>query len=94
MRLSTIIFVGLLNYVLFDLRKARVSLLQKAQATSYELSDEKNQRSEKKQQRKYKNKKYKKRKFYQSKNYYARSTSSKDKRYSNQRTLRRMYRNC
>ncbi len=44
--------------------------------------------------KKYKNRKYMKRRPYRLKHYSIKGQHSKDSRYSNQRTLRRMYRNA
>ncbi len=57
--------------------------------TSLDISDQKQKR--KRTSKKYKNKKYKRPKIYQQKGYKLSGSFSKDKRYSNQRSLRRMF---
>jgi len=58
---------------------------------SLELTDRKEK--QKRKARKYKNKKYQKRKKYRIKKYSLKGSKAKDHRYSNQKTLRRMFRN-
>lgn len=58
-----------------------------------ERSFEETQRKEKRKQRLYQTRKWTKKKTYRQKNFSLKGTNSKDNRYSNQRKIRRMFRN-
>lgn len=93
MRSVSILTIFLFSYVLYDssiLR--RYSSVTGSSFIKLELNhqDEKNKKKEKR----YKNRKYiKKTRFTNKRKYKFSGTGSKDSRYSNQRKLRRMYRN-
>jgi hypothetical protein len=93
MKSLVIIITGLFSFFLFDTNLARRLRIHEnsQQSFSREQSDKKEKL--KKIQRKYKNPKYKKRKVYPQKRYKYYDVKPKDNRYSNQKTLRRMYRN-
>lgn len=94
MRSLVIIVAGLFGFFYIDLPslRRRSQGLAHGDAISIELSDykEKNKRK----QKRYKNKKYNRRRIYQQKIYKLKGTMSKDKRYNDQRKIRRMHRNC
>ena len=93
MRSLVILFAGVFSFFYINLRLFRRTSRGdfSPAATSIEITDQKEKLKPKK--RKYKNKKYKKKKDYQQKSYRLKGSYAKDKRYSNQRLLRRMYRN-
>jgi len=93
MRSLVILFAGLFSFFYIDLRLFRNTRVGNHSSTliSTELADRKEK--QKRKARKYKNKKYQKRKKYRLKSYSLKGTKAKDHRYSNQKTLRRMFRN-
>ncbi len=93
MRSFVILLAGIFSFVSFDLWLFRKRYLRydSSNSISIELTDHREKR--KKRKRKFKNTKYKKVIDYRQKSYQIKGTNSKDKRFSNQRLLRRMYRN-
>lgn len=77
----------MVNLHLFNRRQRNVNVI------AFELEYEDKKQKNKRRQRRYKNRKYKKRKKYREKQFNLKGTNSKDHRHSNQRGLRRMYRN-
>ena len=93
MKNLTIVFVGFFSFVFVDLnllRRTR-SLKSTSLLLTNELTDNKKKNKQKK--RHYPNKKYNKRRTYKSKTIKLKGTKPRDHRYSNQKKLRRMYRN-
>ncbi len=88
------LLAGALSFFFLDLQKRRILITRKSVpiSTTVEL----NRRKQKLRQRKrqYKNRKFKNRQFFKAKVLKLKGTHSKDNRISNQRKLRRMYRNC
>lgn len=93
MRSLVILLAGLFSFFYIDLRLLRKTRVGNNSSTviSVELADRKEKL--KKKTRKYKNKKYQKKKKYREKSYSLKGAKAKDHRYSNQKTLRRMFRN-
>jgi hypothetical protein len=93
MKSLVIILTGLFSFFLFD---PQINRRQRRGVTStafIEVSLFEQKERTKRIQRKYKNKKYKTRKLYPEKRFKYRHTRPKDSRFSNQKSLRRMYRN-
>lgn len=94
MRSIVILIAGLFSFSSINLRLFRKSS-HSAQPTSFISTSLFEEREKlKKRLKKYKNRKYKKRQRYKPKHYKLAGTMAKDNRYSNQKRLRRMYRNC
>lgn len=94
MRTLAILIAGVFSFFLIDLnlfKNTRTGINISNILMSLDIADHKVRR--KRKTRKYKNKKYKRRKLYRVKHLRLRGTCAKDKRYSNQKSLRRMYRN-
>ncbi len=93
MKLPVILIAGLFNYFLFDLNLFRNHRLHSStrESNSFEFTDQKEKI--KKIQRKYKKRKYNKKTIYLNKQVSYRDSNPRDGRFSNQRSLRRMYRN-
>ncbi len=93
MKSLVILLSGILSFFCVDLQLFRRGSrdIYFGESISIEISDQREKR--KRKTRKYKNKKYKKTKKYSQKQYKFQGTKAKDLRYSNQRLLRRMYRN-
>lgn len=94
MRRPVTLLVAVFSFFLFDPRlfRRRQSLFSEREGISASLDYKK--ALKKRLERRYKNKKFKKRKKYIEKTYRLKGSQSKDSRYSNQRSLRRMYQNC
>ncbi|PIK16395.1 hypothetical protein [Halobacteriovorax sp. JY17] len=93
MRIFTIVIIGALNYVLFDLKHSRRNFSLRSSSTTSSITYEDRKKKIKELQRKYKNRKFKKRKFYVRKDLKLKGSNPKAKRFTNQKALRRMYRN-
>lgn len=94
------LLTGLFSFILIDLkrfraRRATLSFCAQGQVLEEELNEARSlSKKNKRNKRGYKNSKYKKRPVYRPKHAYKfRSARPKDRRHSNQRSLRRMYRN-
>ena len=93
MKSLVIIVTGLFSFFLFDIslfRRQRREIVVHA-TIEIELSNHKEKL--RRTQRKYKNRKYKKRESFPTKRFKYSKTTPKDSRFSNQKSLRRMYRN-
>tara|TARA_Y100000748_G_scaffold225242_1_gene189728 strand:+ start:444 stop:716 length:273 start_codon:yes stop_codon:yes gene_type:complete len=88
------IVVGLFSFFYVDLNlfRQRSPGNNNKVSISIEVNDQKEKLKRKRQN--YKNKKYKKKIVYKKQHFALKGTHAKDKRFSNQKTLRRMYRNC
>ena len=93
MRIFTIIVIGTINYVLFDLQTSRRAIPSKKSAIETGLTHEDRKKRIKKLKRKYKNRKYKKKNSYIRKELSLKGSTPKANRFTNQKSLRRMYRN-
>lgn len=86
------IIIGLLSFYYIEVRTiARRSGLTTPE--SIERIFEKKKQKEKRKERPYDNSKWKKRKAFREKTFALKGSHSKDRRFSNQRSLRRMFRN-
>lgn len=77
-----------------SLRELNLFNLLPSSKVERSLRSEKSKKAERKLQRNYRKGKYRKRRYFREKSYRLKGTKAKDSRYSNQKTLRRMYRNC
>jgi hypothetical protein len=93
MRIFIIIVIGAISYVLFDLQTSRRTSPTKNSPVETGLTHENKKKKVKKLKRKYKNRKYKKRNSYIRKELSLKGSSPKANRFTNQKSLRRMYRN-
>ena len=94
MRLMKLILLygfSLLYFDLGSLRRRRIELSSSI-SIGHEFSEEKRKR--RRQEKRCLNKKYRPRNNYKKKSLKLQGTHAKDVRYSNQKMLRRMYRNC
>ncbi|MBK23090.1 MAG: hypothetical protein CME70_03700 [Halobacteriovorax sp.] len=93
MRSLAILAAGIFSFFYIDLRHLRKSpsVDSTDEEISFDLTDRKKKLKQKR--RKYKNRKFKKRKSYGQKSLYAKNSRPRDSRYSNQKSLRRMFRN-
>lgn len=91
MKKAVAIFALMFSYVLVDLNSTK--LRSKNNTLKIIITDEDRKNKLKRKRRKYKNKKYQKRARFRQKKYKFKGSVPKDKRFSNQRALRRMYRN-
>jgi len=87
------LIVGLLSFYFLEFNQYR-STDQPSSSEVVELFWEKKKQKEKKKSRHYDNRKWKKKKRFKEKSISLKGTHSKDRRYSNQKLLRRMFRNC
>ncbi|GEM_PF-887623 len=87
------LIVGLLSFYFLEFNQFR-SINQSSSPEVVELFWEKKKQKEKKKSRLYDNRKWKKKKRFKEKSISLKGTHAKDRRYSNQKLLRRMYRNC
>lgn len=89
------LIIGLLSFYAVEIRKSSLKSDHPLDSYSIEYSIEKKKKreSEKKKRTNYDNRKWKKKKVFKDKKLKIRGTEAKDARYSNQRMLRRMYRN-
>jgi len=94
MKSFALVLTGIFSFIIIDLRlfRGRTKNFVSQDVASFELSDRKE--NLKRKQRKYQNKKYKKHQSFKQKVLKWKGTQSKSTRHSNQRALRRMYRNC
>lgn len=88
-----LILTSLFYFFLFDLTLFRRHRRDAAQSISTELEISDQKEKLKKAKRRYQNKKYKRRKFFAPQRFKYIESKPKDARYTNQKTLRRMYRN-
>ncbi len=84
--------IGLLSFYYSELRSVQPGSRVSGQET-VEFFWEKKKQKEKKKSRPYDNRKWKKKKNYKEKSFSLKGTGAKDRRYSNQQLIRRMYRN-
>lgn len=91
MRLLVILIAGTFSFFTVDLRLFRKSCTDVYQEDSISMELLERKEKLKRKQKKYKNNKYKKRRKYQQKHYKLKGTHTKDKRYSNQKDIRRMH---
>lgn len=87
--------VGLLSFYYVEVRTAFRRVEAGADESIERLYEKKKQKNkEKKKERPYDNRKWKKRKKFREKTFSLRGGNPKDVRFSNQKSLRRMFRNC
>lgn len=92
------LIIGLLSFYAIEVKRSSLkneNLLSLGFSIERSLETEKKKKreSERKQTKLYNNRKWNKRRTYKEKSLKLQGVHSKDARYSNQRTLRRMYRN-
>ena len=88
------LIIGLLSFYAFDLSRLKKStLLLHFNETQIERTIENKKRKEKKQEKSYDNRKWRASKKYVNQHFKTKGSHPKDHRYSNQKRLRRMYRN-
>lgn len=94
MTFLTKFFIYIFSPVLIDLNRFRqyrdVTIVRTDVTDEYAEQKQKLRR----RHRPYKKRKYKKREFYRERTFKLQGTWAKDNRYSNQKSLRRMYRSC
>lgn len=94
MKSLVMLITGLFSFLLFDLNSLRRQRPKNYAAVTIELEYIDRKLKIKKTQRKYNNSKFKKRKEYRNRHFKYQETRPKDKRFSHQKALRRMYRNA
>ena len=87
------LIIGILSFYAFEVRRASLKEAHDPFTEQIERSYEDQKKREKKKEKTYDNSKWKKKRSFIDKSYKLRGSHSKDARYSNQRKLRRMYRN-
>lgn len=94
MKSLVMLITGLFSFLLFDLNSLRRQRQKNNVSVVIELEYSDRKLKTKKTQRKYKNSKFKKRKEYRNRHFKYQETKPKDRRFSHQKSLRRMYRNA
>lgn len=89
------IIIGILSFYFYDPKKyfQKEINLESSEQIVLTLEKKKKREEERRKSRSYKNKKWKKKKEYREKTFAIKGKEAKDKRFSNQQLLRRMYRN-
>lgn len=93
MRSILILILMGLSPVMIDINLFRKRATRKGSNQNIEYEDSEKRQKLKKNIKRYKNKKFKRKKIYKKKHYKFKGSYAKDSRYSNQKSLRRMYRN-